>query len=285
MLSFNLLTNQSFQEYVRAPRRTGFIWLLHHIPKTAGSSIIRELQICLAPYRNIHSKYHVNEGNDEQQRKRDRLLLEAVDAFLQEHASVHYRSASGHLNLSHLRAIRAALPHAQFFTILRDPVKRVISDFRYCRTPKHPPHKDFIERYPTIKDYVLAPESQDKMWNYVTEGEFVPDEEGLNKIFDRYAFIGTLEELTLCFEFFTALTGCPKTPAFKRNQTQSTDDNIVSESAETIELIRANNGKDIIFYDEVSSRLARIRGHMQSYVDRRRSMFAGEQPEVTTPSQ
>ncbi|MDH3740056.1 MAG: sulfotransferase family protein [Hyphomicrobiales bacterium] len=285
MLSFNLLTNHSFQEYIRAPRYTGYIWVLHHIPKTAGSSVIRELQICLAPYRNIYSKFHVNQGDDEQQKTRDRLLMEAVDSFLKEHESVHYRAASGHLNLSHLRAIRDALPHAQFFTFLRDPVKRVISDFRYCRTPKHPPHKEFIERYPTIEDYVLAPESRDKMWNYVTEGEFAPDEAGLNKVFDKYAFIGTLEELTLCFEFFTALTGCPKTPAFTRNQTQSTDDNIVTESSETIELIRANNAKDIIFYDEVSSRLAKIGGHMQAYVDRRRGLFAGEQPPVAVPSQ
>ena len=277
MLSFNLLTGPDFQEYVSRTRKNGYFWLFQHIPKTAGTSLLKEMEICLAPYRNIFSNYHGTPGNPAHLKQREQSLMDAVDRFLGANVRLHYRSASGHLNPNHVHAIRTALPHTQVFTFLRNPVDRVISNFRYIRTPAEPAYEHFIKQYPTIEDFVVAPTGRNTMWKFVCANRFEADAEGLNKIFNRYAFFGTLEEMSLCFEFLSALSGCPKTPTIQANKTQTNKDNEIEITDEVVELIRENNKNDIAFYDEVTRRLDRIRPRMQGYVDRRRAMYAGEQ--------
>ena len=251
-------------------RREGAVTVFHHIPKTAGSSLVLELRTCFPPYCNVSINQSRNDGVP-----RADALMKEVETFLGEHARVGFRSASGHFLLPHVNRVREALPHCQMFTFLRDPVARMISEFRYTRTPKHPTYLSYIERYPTIEAFIDSPQEQNRMWQYIAPRSLLPDADGLEKIFRRYAFIGLVEDLKLCFEFYTGLTGHPKTPAARTNVTEARSDNDVSLTDDLVAKIRAANAHDIALYEAVRARLEPRRAEMQAYVNARRGLFAG----------
>ncbi len=56
-------------------------------------------------------------------------------------ADTRCRSFSGHIRRPHIDFIQTELPGTRFFTLLREPVARVVSDYRYCLSPSHPTHR------------------------------------------------------------------------------------------------------------------------------------------------
>lgn len=270
MSNFNVLRDATVDQYAQRLQREGGIWVFHHIPKTAGSSLVQELRVVFPPYCNI-AGMPVPEGIEE----RSDMMMAQVEAFLAAQATTQFRAVSGHLRLPHLRRIREALPQARVFTFLRDPVERVISEFRYTRTPKHPTYQDYLERYPTIEDFVTDPANQNRMWSFVAPRASTPDEDGLRRVFNRYAFIGTLENYADDFAFFAGLSGYPKAPSARQNVTKAQSDNAVDQTDTLHALIREHNQADIAFYDAVSAVLADRRADMQDYVAARRALFEG----------
>ena len=256
-MNFNRFHDQPLDAFASRFQRDGHLLLFHHIPKTAGSSLTRELSLTLPPYRNIH----VGPDGHSIDRTQTDPMLPAVETFLADEPARRFGSASGHLRPKHLQMVREALPYASVFTVLRDPVARVISDYRYSSTPKHPPYKEFIERFPT-------------MWKLVGGREAT--EEGITRIFNRYLFIGLVEDLTLHFEFLTGLLGCPKTIATRANVTQSSDSNKVELTDALRARIEAANAEDMAFYTAVAARLADKREEMVEFVAARRAEYLGQ---------
>lgn len=267
MSTFNVLAQQGVEQFVRRFQRTGGVWVFHHIPKTAGTSLTRELSLCLGPYRNIAAGYSAEQPN------RQNALMEATEAFIAEYPEYQYRSASGHLRLLHLRRIRDALPHARFFTFLRDPIDRLVSEFRYTRTPKQPNYQEYQRKYPTIEAYVEDETTQNKMWNFVAPRDLAADEDGLRKVFNRYFFIGTLTDLQEDFAFLTGLVGCPKQAVERQNITKRQDDNTVELTPELRRRILERNAADAAFYEGVRTVLDARRGEMRDFVAERRALF------------
>ncbi len=274
MTSFSLFALLPIDVFAERMRREGAVTVFHHIPKTAGSSLVQELRTCFPPYCNVSALQHRSEAGQQAD-----VLMNAVETFLGDHAKVGYRSASGHFRLPHLNRMRENLPHSNVFTFLRDPVARMVSEFRYTRTPKQPTYLSYIERYPTIEDFIDSPQEQNRMWQFIAPRGLLPDAEGLEKIFRRYAFIGLVEDLKLCFEFYTGLTGHPKTPATRTNVTEARSDNDVALTKELVAKIRTANADDIALYEAVQARIEPRRAEMQAYIDARRALYAGNAAE------
>ncbi|MEP2785158.1 MAG: sulfotransferase family 2 domain-containing protein [Pseudoruegeria sp.] len=250
-------------------KRSGQTWIFHHIPKTAGSSLTSELRFCLPPYRNINFDEY-GRGVD-----RNKGLMGAVDSFLEEHDEVGYRSCSGHLRPQHLERLRAGLPRAQVFTFLRDPIERFISEYRYSRTSRYPAHKEFVDRYPDIDAYIDNDDSHNKLWNFIDPASQEATPKNIRAIFDRYAFIGLVEEFGPHFSYFAGLSGYPKAPSARTNMTVNTAANTIADTAELRARIAKANHKDVALYAAVRGVLDPARKDMAAYCKAQHDYFTG----------
>lgn len=266
--NFNDLRDGNVDQFYTRVRHNGAVWVFHHIPKTAGSSITEELDTLLPPYRNIFAEMQPGETES-----RDTLLRRATERFLEDHAKQQFRAASGHLRLPHVRQISEAVPNSRFFTFLRDPVARVISDYRYARTPKHPVYQEFIERYPDIETYIEDPSVADKMWKFMAGAKPEADEAFIEKTFRRYIFVGCVEDLASDFAFVTALFGYPKRLAARANTTQTTESNKVEVSDDLKAKIEAKNARDVALYRAARAITSAKRAEMDAFIESRRALY------------
>lgn len=271
MSNFNNFRTLPVANYAAQFNHKGVVWVFQHIPKTAGSSLTAELNQILPPYRNIFASHAPGDADNLHD-----AMMTSVDEFLADHQTTHYRSASGHLRLPHMRRIQESLPNMRVVTFLREPAKRLISDYRYAKTPRHPTFQEFSDRFPTIEDYVNDPASQNKMWKFLAPVKLDADEQALKGVFNRASFIGTLETLADDWAFFSALSGHPKVMSSRVNVTAKRSDNKVKDDEDLLALIREKNEKDYVLYDTVMASLTERRDEMNAYIDDRRRMWAGE---------
>ncbi|SMD10763.1 sulfotransferase family 2 domain-containing protein [Primorskyibacter flagellatus] len=252
------------------------VFVFHHIPKTAGSSLSRELRLSLFPYKNIYIDYNKAQKPkyDGHLRSTKVLMRQSVKAFIDENEIKRFRSASGHFSKADMDIIKAHTPHAAFFTFLRDPVSRTVSAYRYSCTPTHPPYKQFMAQYPSIEAYLENPKEQNRMCRVI--GCNGATEATLETVFKRYFFMGLVEDLTLHFEFITGLLGCPKTISTRDNVTAPSKINDISLTPELISRIEQTNSKDMELYSAVQKMVTDKRAEMVDFVAHRRDFYTND---------
>lgn len=252
-MAFGDLGHVGLQHFIDTNRFTSELCVFVHIPKTAGSSFSTELEKLRPPYTNIHRQYH---GVDVVTFSR---IEDELDRVTGQDSFAAGNSCSGHFSWTQAEPIRTARPDARFVTFLRDPIKRVISDYRYARTPTHPTYKQFIARYPDIESYVESPESQDKMARFLLpakERARAEIEQFLNR---EYAFIGLLEMYPMSFNILSRLLGKDQMPVEHKRKTVQTADNAVNENDSLHEMIAEYNPRDKMLYDIVRRKLVTVR--------------------------
>ncbi len=252
----------SLAEFLESHRDEQNLWLFVHIPKTAGSSLSTEISRELTPYRNIHI------DSNEKGVEHAVQVQNAVNRFIAESGSGKFRSASGHINISHVDQIHHAVPAAKTFTFLRHPVKRLISDFRYQRTPLHPPHKEFIERFPTIESYVTSEISQNRMYRTLVRDETMPLQEGIDQIARDLTFVGTLEMYPMSFNILFRLFGMDLMPGDHKRATPQTEHNAVDDTPELRNRILAVNALDMALYRHFAEML---RARREQWIEMRKA--------------
>lgn len=270
MAQFLMFTKRPVAVWARYFRNHGCVWIFQHIPKTAGSSLTREMACALAPYRNVFAQTDRNASSHPHE-----AMMGAVGEFLEAQQTTHYASASGHFRNAHVERITKALPHARTFTFLRDPAERFISDYRYAKTPKHPPHEEFAKRYPTIEAYVEDPQQHNKMWRFVSPNQRACNEQTLRETFRRYAFFGLTRSLSEHFAFLTGLTTCPRYASARVNVTRAQDDNAVTIPSQLRSRIEEANADDYAFYAGVEAALNKKTAEMREFIAERRAYFLG----------
>jgi hypothetical protein len=244
-LPFRHLRRLSLDQYIKAETDPEALWLFLHVPKTAGSSFSSELSALRPPYRNIHIDYHNRSEPFADQ------LQRAVDTFIADAKHVRFRSASGHLELQHARQISDAIPGCKLVTLVRDPVARIVSDYRYQRTGAHPPYREFIAKHPTLMSYVASRGAQDKMFGYLSGDKTLSFEKGYRSILETFAFIGLVEHYPMCFNVFSRLLALDEMPRQYRRRTDANADNRVELDRETIREIRRLNPHDCRLFNRI----------------------------------
>ncbi|MBC6403714.1 MAG: sulfotransferase family 2 domain-containing protein [Hyphomonadaceae bacterium] len=275
-MNFSTFLSLPVETFADKFMKCGRILIFQHIPKTAGSSLAREMRLTLPPYANIHVPA---EDYAEHLGEADPMDV-ATETFLAEESSKQFRSASGHMLARHMKKLREALPYAAVFTVLRDPVARVISDYRYSLTPQYPLHEDFRLRFPVIEAYVDCEDFQNTMWQATrTQQEQEASPDAIARVFENLMFIGIVEDLNLHFEFLTALMGYPKTMETHHNVTVESDINKIEITDGLREYITETNAEDVSLYAAVRGRLAEKRDEIVAFVDARRAQYT----HVVTP--
>jgi hypothetical protein len=250
-MPYSDLAHMPMADYAASLAQSQDLWIFLHIPKTAGTSITEELATHMAPYRNIFVDYE-----DVDTPFVDRLT-DVVDRFIDELRHTEYRSCSGHLTYDLVARIRMAQPGAKVVTFLRNPVDRVISDYRYQCSSLHPGHDLFHERFPTLDSYVESPESQNKMALMLTGTGLPPSAEALIQHVEReFAFVGLVEMYALSFSVMMTAFGHPGAePRSHARKTPDTPETQVEVSPELRARISALNALDSALYDRVLATL------------------------------
>lgn len=199
MAQFFDLTDDEVADFVGEARAFPGLWVFHHVPKTAGSSLAGELASHAAPYCNIVADYTSGEGSH------DERMWHAVDDALARHAEVPLRSVSGHLGAAQLGYIRSKVPGSRAFTFLRHPVARLVSEYHYSISPKHPPHAAFRERFPNFQSFIEAPGERNKMSLYLFGTTALDPDEALARLGATYAMIGLQERYPASFLLLSSM--------------------------------------------------------------------------------
>jgi hypothetical protein len=264
MILANLFGRQPQRYFEHLPSRTA-LWLFVHVPKTAGSSLNAELVPILHPNYHIFVDY-----TQVEHRPFHELLDEAVARFLAAAAIRRYAYCTGHMTADHVTRITEALPYARPITLLRDPVARFISDYRYQCSPMHPGHEAFRAKYKTIDAYLDLPWESNK-----ATAHLVPDPlrrlgapgPCVDYLMDHYAFIGIQEMYALSLRVITTLAGTPRRPkAYKRISARAeAEEPGVTPAQER--RIRDLNALDIAIYEDIAARFRTISAAVEAYLD------------------
>ncbi|MDP3418670.1 hypothetical protein [Falsiroseomonas sp.] len=224
-----------------------------HVPKTAGTSLRAELAAILPPDINIHVDY-----TDTSRSFHDRID-DAVARFLDQAGPRGIRFASGHIVGRHVTRIAQQLPRARFITMLRDPVARVVSDYRHQRSPRHPGHEDFRARVPDLGAYLDLRWEMDKAALHLLPEDVLATRDAaacIDHAMRRYAFVGIQEMYDLSFRTLTALAGRQQAPRLRANVNTDADD-VAEIDAAMAARIRAQNPLDCALYTHFAEALRR----------------------------
>jgi hypothetical protein len=252
-----------FAAYFETILATRALWLFVHVPKTAGSSLNGELVPILAPSHHLLIDYDMIG-----RRSYHDMMDAAVDRFIAEAAVRNFNYCTGHILASHTERIAAALPHVRPFTLLREPVARFISDYRYQCSGLHPGNEGFLARYPTIDAYLNARNECNKL-----AGHLVPRDlqragcasTCVDYILSHYDLVGLQEQYALSLRLITTLAGEPRRPTVHKRVRAADPSWTISPATEGAILER--NALDVAIYREISGRFYAIAGELDRFLD------------------
>ncbi len=243
-----------FQEYVELVADDGrALWVLLHIPKTAGSSFRAEMAQALRPQINVHINHHDLSVPPHVQ------MDQAFDRFLATHAEQPYRFASGHFTNRHAAQVLERAPQSRLLTVLRHPVERVISEYRYQRTEAHPSHRDFCARFPTFRDFYNAPLAQNAMTRYLAPQGGGDADAAIEFVCANYSFVGLVEMYPLTVKTVFALLGYDHRPRLHIRKTSDLTEDPLEVSDDDRREIRALNHDDLAVFGFFTEKLKRVR--------------------------
>ncbi|WP_170984968.1 sulfotransferase family 2 domain-containing protein [Roseomonas sp. AR75] len=250
-----LLFEGSFNAYFRAAAPGQGLVLFVHVPKTAGTSLRREIAALRQPDVNIVVDYA------DTARSFHERMDQSVERFLARAAEKPVRFASGHIFARHVARIRAAMPDTRVVTFLRDPVSRVVSDFRYQGSERHPLHAEFRARVPDLDAYLALESERNKMAEHLVPREIRADGDPaacVAHLLGTYDFIGVQELYPLGFRTLTTMLGAPAWPTLREN-VGATEEAEQGVSPDMAARIRAANPLDVALYQAVAPRWQRLR--------------------------
>ena len=225
------------------------LWYFIHIPKTAGSSFRQELATRLKPEANI-----VVDRTASDLPHRERLVA-AVKGFLADPQYKNARFASGHVPHVVARPIFTQRKPLRLVTMLRDPVERVISDFRYQRTEVHSGREESLRRFPTFESYIREVGTQNKMYKFLRESPQQDVAGTIAWLEQNFAFVGVTEDYNWSLSLLFRLLAIKEKPSVYTRKTVDNADNQIEDLEKLRPLIMESNKLDMQIYRHFRQRL------------------------------
>lgn len=250
----DLLFAGKFDEYIHAFRENSPLWVFVHVPKTAGSSLRGELANVLLPEANIFVDY------DDPTKTFQQGLDAAVARFIARNAKEPHRFASGHIFPQHVEAIAKAARTIRRLTMLRNPVRRVISDYRYQCSSMHPGNDVFRSSFPSLASYLEQEGEMNKATRYLVPEEILATgdaEACLAYITRTYDFVGLQEMYPLAFRFLFALVDDRRAPTLRMRVNEGGEE--LASDPGVIAEVEARNALDVAIHKALLAKWKVIR--------------------------
>lgn len=241
-------------------RAGGEVWALQHIQKTAGTSIVADLQLNdRIRTVNVHlaPEDFVNATPD----TFEKVLYRYEPNIMQPDVEF----VTGHFRRKHLEMLQAMRP-VRLFTFVRDPLERVLSSYRYQRSAEHPPHEKFKRDFPELEVYASHPVSQNSVAKMICSRGDLGD---LDESMRRFAFIGVADRYDLSFRLMTAFMRSPRGPKVHDRKSDKSRDTADTISAEARETIVHFNQADRRIWEQASAVLARLEPQIEALPEAR----------------
>lgn len=259
-MSLAALFEGDFDGYFAANRhRAGDFWFFLHVPKTAGSSFWKELSVASGVACNVGVDYRPGVSPREAREQ-------ALATLVRDAESCKATAGRGHIPRAELGPLYEAFSTVRLLTMLRDPVARVVSDFRYSRTPAHPGHEDVIRRFPTIHDYVERPEMQNKLYKFLQHSPAATPSEVCERVTAEFAFVGFTERYPLSRWVLMRLLGQRPGAMAEERRTSSLPHNRVDLDPELKRKIAKLNERDAELVTWFRDRLDRVRNDLWEWL-------------------
>jgi hypothetical protein len=233
--------------------------VLVHVPKTAGTSLGTLLMRARKPSHNIYVRFDGNMGQDSR-----KALAHVLDGFLGSEDVKKARFMTGHFDGRNADRIQAARPDSRFITMLRNPVDRVVSEYRYMLTEKHPAHLSFRASFPDIRRFIQHPRSQNLMFKRLAPPLPVTNLEAVEFIKKRFSFVGISEEYEMSLLMLGKLLGVQLDPRKQLNATSRIAENEFEITDDIRSQIEETNKRDIALYRYFSNLFQRAAKSMTS---------------------
>lgn len=246
-MKFQKLRPETWDAYAKAHEDFDGLWIFQHVPKTAGSSITVALSSHAAPYTNIAADRQAATPFRKQYRE-----LSATTPL--ERDGKPMRSVSGHLWKADVDVLLGRDPDARLFTFVRDPVRRVISDYRYSRTPAHAQWQEQIKAYPDLDSYIEdSPAVKNKTVFFLTGERDGDAAEVVPWIMARFDYIGLLEEMEMSHTILARLLRMGEAQAEHRRSTEALPQNAETPTPAQLSRIRKMNDLDLALFNRVAT--------------------------------
>lgn len=245
------------------------LWLFVHVPKTAGSSLATDLAEMLPPYRSIHIDHA-----DRSRSGPERFELETT-RFIAEWPDARPRFASGHVQWRQVARIIEALPETRLFTMLREPVARLVSDYLYQRSPMHPLAEEVKAKVPDFDAFLDLRGQSNRQSRHLAPKRLVDAGDPAPVIAHlraRYAFVGVQERYELCFRALTHMLGGQRRPAARKRVNDGAAEEKARvlarlEAPEVKERVARLNALDMAVYADISAAWSRIARPLERRLD------------------
>jgi hypothetical protein len=268
-MNLNDLFAERYSTYFGEAQQGNPLWLFVHVPKTAGSSLNGELVPILFPNHHIYIDYSKLDPSEVDQ-SYEKLFDKSVDRFIALAQAKQYRYCTGHINAAQVERIVAEVPNVRPITLLRDPVARFVSDYRYQRSPMHPGNEQFSAAYPRIEDYLKL----EGDWNKISTSLLPTDlraaadpQACADWLMSTYAFIGVQEYYALSLHALSWFARKPKFSKVRKRINDPTPENEVVLTDDLLQEIRERNSLDIAIYEAIAPRFAAISDSLATYLD------------------
>jgi hypothetical protein len=169
-------------------------WLFVHVPEAVGYTIRESFADILQP------DYLVTAAQGDNGLDYDTCMFRGLQKFEQQDFR-RCRLASGHFKVFQIEEI-PDLAKARLFTVMRDPVDRLLCDFSAQNSTKSrqltPQHFFEFAKAPANQNVFLQFMCPKRMWN---------PKECIDFIQNRFDFIGIAEDLPMTMKMFYAIHG------------------------------------------------------------------------------
>lgn len=208
-----------------------------HIPKAAGNSAISIL--------NTNDKNHYRVKWDDVNNSWETLLNN-----LQEEKK--YSLISGHYKWNHLKRIKSDVNiETCNITFIRNPIHRLVSEYKYMTTPSHPPYLKFRESFPTFEKWLYSETAPtNKISKSLCPSSFYIEDIIKNTI-ENFHFIGVHEIFNTSMAILCDLLGLKYKVSIPKNVTQKNEFNQFELSEKTIQFIKEQNKSDLMLYNYI----------------------------------
>jgi hypothetical protein len=251
-----------FDRYFAEASQGTALWLFVHVPKTAGSSMEVEMAGIMKPFANIEIDY------TDTTKPYHLLFDEAVQRFIARHHETPYRSATGHVVARHTEMIRQAIPGVRCFSMLRNPIARIISDYRYQCSQMNLARDQFIKTTPDFATYIARKYVHNKTATALVPKPIVEardDEAAINFVMENFAFIGLQEMYPVALRTVTTLMGTPRTPEARIRVNTETENKVELTPQEEADLKQLNS-VDMALFNAFTKRWRGIREDLRTYL-------------------
>jgi hypothetical protein len=266
----NDLFAERYDTYFDDARKGDALWLFVHVPKTAGSSLNGELVPILFPNHHIYIDYSKLDPSEVGQ-SYEALFDKSVDRFIGLAQAKRYRYCTGHINAAQVERIVAEVPNVRPVTLLRDPVARFISDYRYQRSSMHPGNEHFSAAYPRIEDYLALPGDWNKTATSLLPTALRDSGDAracVDWLMSTYKFVGIQELYGLSLHVLSWFAGKPKRSKVRKRINDATPENEVVLTEDLLAEIRYRNALDIALYEAIAPRFQAVAESLAAYLDR-----------------